>query len=81
MAEHVETEHAGVLRYVKCHTEYATDGQETLLPLCEGDIVAVVQEKEETGWCVSHRRPPRLKAYQVLRMPAHQASRVAWPRG
>eukprot|EP01043_Picozoa_sp_COSAG02_P052177 COSAG02_NODE_5584_length_4212_cov_4.368344_1_plen_88_part_00 len=50
----VETELLGVLLYAKCHTTYAPQGSTgTLLELVEGDIVAVVQEKAETGWCVS----------------------------
>jgi hypothetical protein len=66
--EDVETEHPGVLLYAKCHTSYAPEsGSATLLELVEGDIVAVVQEKPETGWCVSrlqlhrscHGLPPR----------------------
>lgn len=55
MAEvEVETEHSGVLLYAKCHTSYEPESSSsTLLNLLEGDIVAVVQEKSETGWCVS----------------------------
>ena len=53
MAEEVvETQHPGVLRYAKCHTDYA-GGSDKLLELAEGDVVAVVEEKAETGWCVS----------------------------
>ena len=52
--EYVETEHPGVLLYAQCHASYAPEsGSGMLLELVEGDIVAVVQEKPETGWCVS----------------------------
>ena len=38
-----------VLRCVKAHTAYA-GGSEQLLVLREGELVAVVEEKPETGW-------------------------------
>lgn len=56
MAEEVvETQHPGVLLYAKCHTDYA-GGSDKLLELAEGDVVAVVEEKAETGWCVRRLR-------------------------
>lgn len=53
--EDVEPGLLGVLLYAKCHTAYSPEGNTgTLLELVEGDVVAVVQEKAATGWCVSH---------------------------
>ena len=56
MAEAVETEHPGVLLYVKCHIGYAATA-DTLLTLGVGDLVAVVEEKAETGWCAQLWQP------------------------
>ena len=42
-----------VLRCVKAHTAYG-GGSEQLLMLREGELVAVVEEKTETGWCAAH---------------------------
>ena len=47
----LEAEHPGVMFYAKCHTSYAPE-RDTLLTLAVGDLVAVVKEKAETGWCV-----------------------------
>eukprot|EP01045_Picozoa_sp_COSAG04_P003350 COSAG04_NODE_135_length_23774_cov_40.993918_13_plen_67_part_00 len=41
-----------ILRCVKAHTAYA-GGSEQLLALRTGELVAVVEEKPETGWCAA----------------------------
>ena len=75
MAEAVETEHPGVLLYVKCHAGYAATA-DTLLTLGVGDLVAVVEEKAETGWCA--QTPWAIPAYSCAVPPA--AAAAAAPR-
>lgn len=54
MADHCASEHPGVLLTVKCHTSYKPEGDSgKLLELAAGDVLAVVEDKPETGWCVS----------------------------
>jgi hypothetical protein len=73
-AEQLETDHSGVMFYVKCHTSYAPE-TETLLALGVGDLVAVVKEKE-TGWCVDRPIPSLQYSSPLPRAPRLTGSAV-----